>query len=271
MYFSTHDIHVPRVPNARFIGTSECGVRGDAITQLDWCVGQIRETLARLNLAENTMVIFTSDNGPMVDDGYADGAAEALGDHKPSGPWRGEKYSIFEGGTRLPFIVEYPAVVKPGVSDALVCQIDLIASLSSLTDIDLPQQAAADSKDVLPALLGHSSAGRTWLIEEAKGLAIRKNNWKLIPPHKGVDTLIMDEEGRPWKKTGLSIPQLYYLADDPGETTNIADQYPNVVLELMEMLSRLVNQKPTVTLFRPKLKRADTHAVLERSSHANRT
>ena len=101
--FATHDIHVPRVPHPRFAGTSGCGVRGDVIQELDWSVGQVLDTLDRLKLADRTLVLFTSDNGPVVDDGYADGAVRDLNGHRPAGPLRGGKYSLFEGGTRVPF------------------------------------------------------------------------------------------------------------------------------------------------------------------------
>jgi len=108
LYFATHDIHVPRVPHPRFAGTSGLGPRGDVILQLDWCVGEILKTLDRLKLADDTLLIFTSDNGPVVDDGYKDQAVERLGGHKPSGPLRGGKYSAFDAGTRVPFIVRWP-------------------------------------------------------------------------------------------------------------------------------------------------------------------
>ncbi len=109
------------------------GPRGDAIVELDWSVGEVLEALDRLKLADNTLVIFTSDNGPVVDDGYSDDAVEKLGDHKPAGPYRGGKYSNFEGGTRVPFIVRWPGHVSAGTSNALVCQIDLLASFAKLT------------------------------------------------------------------------------------------------------------------------------------------
>ncbi len=109
LYFPTHDAHVPRVPHARFKGKSGCGVRGDAIQQLDWCVGQVMETLDRLRLTDKTLIIFTSDNGPVLDDGYADGAVADANGHIPAGPWRGGKYSTYEGGTRVPFLVRWPA------------------------------------------------------------------------------------------------------------------------------------------------------------------
>ena len=133
LYFATHDIHVPRVPHPRFAGKSGLGPRGDAILQFDWSVGEILKTLDRLGLAQSTLVIFSSDNGPVVDDGYKDQAVELLDGHKPGGPLRGGKYSAFDAGTRVPLVVRWPGQVQPGVSEALACQIDLPASMAALT------------------------------------------------------------------------------------------------------------------------------------------
>ena len=128
LYFALHDPHVPRVPHPRFVGETSMGPRGDAIVQADWCVGEVLATLDRLKLAENTLVVFSSDNGPVVDDGYQDDAVEKLGDHRPAGPLRGGKYSKFEAGTRVPFIVRWPgkgetrSERRPGLPDRPVGQ-----------------------------------------------------------------------------------------------------------------------------------------------------
>jgi arylsulfatase A-like enzyme len=108
------------------------GPRGDAIIEADWCIGEFMKTLEDEGLTENTLVIFSSDNGPVLDDGYKDDAVEKLGNHKPSGVLRGGKYSLFEGGTRVPFVTYWKGVIKPQVSDALVCQMDILASLANL-------------------------------------------------------------------------------------------------------------------------------------------
>jgi arylsulfatase A-like enzyme len=133
LYFATHDIHVPRVPNRRFVGQTSMGPRGDAIVEFDACVNVILDLLDQLKLTDRTLVILSSDNGPTLDDGYKDGANEKVGSHRPAGPLRAGKYSLFEGGTRIPFIVRWPGHVQPGVSDALVDQVDLAASLAALT------------------------------------------------------------------------------------------------------------------------------------------
>jgi arylsulfatase A-like enzyme len=235
LFFSLHDIHVPRVPHARFAGKTSMGPRGDVIAQLDWCTGQILEVLDRLKLTENTLVLFSSDNGPVVDDGYRDDAVEKLGGHKPAGPLRGGKYSAFEAGTRVPLLVRWPARVKPGVSDALVCQIDFLASFAVLTGQQLAAGDAPDSFNVLPALLGESRQGREHLVEQAGVLSLRKGPWKLIEPGKGPKVLA---------NTGIESgqaagAQLYNLADDLGETKDVAAEHPERVRELQDLLNKI--------------------------------
>ena len=235
LYFSTHDIHVPRVPHPRFVGKSGLGPRGDAIVQLDWCVGEILKTLDRLKLAEDTIVIFTSDNGPVVDDGYKDQAVEKLNGHKPSGPLRGGKYSAFDAGTRVPCIVRWPRRVKPGLSDALISQIDFMASLARLTGQKLAFDDAPDSFDVLGALLAQTQTGRDHLVEQAGVLSLIKGDWKYIEPGNGpkVSAATGTELGRD------SRPQLYNLKTDLGEKDNLAAQHPEIVEELAAMIKNI--------------------------------
>ncbi len=218
LYFATHDIHVPRVPRAEFRGSTQCGVRCDAIRELDWSVGQVLTALQRNRLDENTLVIFTSDNGPVVDDGYADGSVEQLNGHTPAGKLRGGKYEIYEGGTREPFITRWPGRIKPGTSDALVCQIDLAASLAALAGA---KPAGPDSENVLAALLGQSKQGREQLVEQANRLALRQGRWKYI-------------EGN--ERAGA---ELYDLAQDLPETQNLAAAQPERVREMSRKLSEL--------------------------------
>jgi arylsulfatase A-like enzyme len=238
LYFATHDIHVPRVPHPRFAGTSGCGTRGDAIQQLDWCVGRVIAALEKHNLADNTLVIFTSDNGPVVDDGYADGAAADLNGHKPAGPLRGGKYSLYEGGTRVPFIVSWPGRVKAGESDAIVTQVDFMASFAALLGKELPADAAPDSFNVMPALLGESKTGRQYVIEHAGGAqSIRKGNWKLVPN---------PPRPRAQQNRGAAgPPELYDLVNDIGETKNLAKEHPDVVEELSDLLEKVQAQDRT--------------------------
>jgi arylsulfatase A-like enzyme len=226
LYFATHDIHVPRAPHARFAGTSQCGVRGDVIQELDWSVGEVIATLDRLKLSDNTLVIFSSDNGPVVDDGYADGAVKDLNGHTPAGPLRGGKYTIWEGGTRVPFIVWWPGRVKAGVSDALVSQIDFPVSFAALAGKTAPAGAAPDSENLLAALLGDSRTGREMLVEHSGGLALRKGNWKYIP-------------GSGPKARRPVEPQLYNLADDVGETKNVLGEHSDLAREMGEILKKV--------------------------------
>jgi arylsulfatase A-like enzyme len=198
------------------------GPRGDAIVQFDACVGEVLKTLDRLKIADNTVVILSSDSGPVIDDGYQDDAVQKLGDHLAAGPFRGGKYSTFEGGTRVPFLVRWSERIKPGVSDALVCQVDLLASLAALTGQEIAAEAAPDSYDVSPALLGLSKTGRDALVENANGL--RVDSWKLIEPG-------------PKDKNGKA--KLFNLADDLGETKDIAGQQPEKVAELTKKLKQI--------------------------------
>lgn len=222
LYFATHDIHVPRVPEARFKGRSGCGVRGDVIEELDWTAGQIMDTLERLGIADNTLFLFTSDNGPVVIDGYADGADRDLHGHRPAGPFRGGKYTIYEGGTRLPFLASWPQRIKPGVSGALIGQVDLTASMAALTGQRLPADGAPDSLNMLPALLGESKHGRHWLVEHSGGIGLRDGNWKFIPPAKGEDS-----------------GELYDLAADTGEARNVVASHPDVARRMSAALDKV--------------------------------
>ncbi len=235
LYFATHDPHVPRVPNPRFVGKTTMGPRGDAIVEADWSVGEILNTLERLQLTNNTLVIFTSDNGPVVDDGYKDDAVAKLGNHTPAGPYRGGKYSNFEGGTRVPFVVRWPGHVRTGRSSALVCQIDLLASFAEFTGQALAIADLRDSSDVLKALLGKSKTGRTELIEEAGALSLRQGTWKYIEPNnkQQVNANTNTELGND------SVPQLYDLKQDPGETRNLASSQADRVRSMAAALARI--------------------------------
>ena len=158
LFFAAHDIHVPRIPHERFQGKTSLGLRGDSILQFDWCVGELMAALERMKLAENTMIVLCSDNGPVLDDGYRDGAVEKLGGHQPAGPYSGGKYSVLEGGTRTPFITRWKGRIPSGVSDQIVSTVDLAASFATMAGATMPKEDCRDSINVLPALLGQSGA-----------------------------------------------------------------------------------------------------------------
>lgn len=234
LYFCTNDAHVPRAPHPRFVGKSGMGARGDALLQFDWSVGEILKTLDQLGLTDNTLIVLTSDNGPVVDDGYQDRAVELLGQHRPWGPLRGGKYSIFEAGTRVPFVVSWPGgnVKKGATSGALVSQIDLYASLAALLGQTVPAGAAPDSRNCLAAFLGKDKKGRDYVVEQAGSLSVYDGKWKYIAPGNGASYN---------KLTNIELgnnkqPQLYNLKKDIGEKQNLADRYPDQVARLQTIL-----------------------------------
>lgn len=233
LYLGTNDIHVPRYPHERFRGKSGMGLRGDAILQFDWTVGEILDALERKGIAKNTLIILSSDNGPVVDDGYADQSVEHLGNHRPWGDLRGGKYSNFEAGTRVPLIVSWPAVVKPGVSDALVSHIDLFASMATLVKASVNDGAAPDSRDALATLLGRDKKGREYIVEKAGSISIYDGEWKYIAPSNGYayNRLTNIELGN------AREPQLYNLKHDLGEKHNVAAQHPEIVERMQQLLS----------------------------------
>lgn len=237
LYYAVNEIHVPRMPDTRFKGASKMGYRGDVILEMDYLVGEIMKLLDYLDLTKKTIIVFSSDNGPVLDDGYVDQAVEKAHGHQPAGPLRGGKYSMFEGGTRVPFIVRWPGTVAPGVSDVLVSQVDLLASFAAMNDVKLNKEDAVDSRNILPVLLGKSEEGRTTYIEQNNGgvLAFIKDGWKYIQPHKGPALLKSVNI-----ESGFSPePQLYNLMDDVGEQNNQAAKYPDKVKEMAADLKRI--------------------------------
>ena len=242
MYFATNDVHVPRFPHDRFRGKNPMGLRGDAIAQFDWTVGQLMETLDQLELTENTLIILSSDNGPVVDDGYKDKAEELLNGHTPSGPWRGNKYSAFEGGTAVPVIVRWPQKIKKtGDSDVLMSQIDWLASLGALINARLPKGSAPDSYDRLGNLIGTDKTDRPWIVEQSMNhtLSVRTKDWKYIEPNDDPTTFMKAEK----IETGnLNVPQLYEM-EKVSEQENVAEKYPEKVFELQTILRQVRNKR----------------------------
>jgi arylsulfatase A-like enzyme len=240
LFFSSHDIHVPRMPHERFHGKTPLGFRGDAIVQLDWCVGELTKTLKRLKLDKDTLIVFCSDNGPVLDDGYKDGAVTKLGDHKPAGICRGGKYSTWEGGTRTPFITYWPGKIAPGISEKFVSTIDLAGSFSALAGQKPTGDALPDSINVIDALLGKKgAAGRDHIVEQGGGLALRVGDWKLLKGRKP-----RKRKGKPAPKTSGQY-QLYNLKTDPSETKNVIAQNPEIAEKLTKRLTEITQAKKT--------------------------
>ncbi|QTN33915.1 arylsulfatase [Akkermansiaceae bacterium] len=247
LYFATHNIHVPRVPHPRHLGKSQCGTRGDAIVELDEAVGELLANLERLGLADKTLVIFSSDNGGIMDDGYED-----VGDfeHPCNGTLRGYKGSLFEGGHRVPMIARWPGHIPAGSTcDELVTLLDLTASLAALTGQVIPPGAAIDSCNVLPALLGqpHDKPGRETFVAHVGGvagkvpLAIRQGPWKLITEGGARPSFSdADKSNRTPMPDEAREPFLVNLSDDPSESKNVAPDHPGRVRDMKRLLGEIV-------------------------------
>ena len=216
LFFAMQQPHVPRTPHPRFEGKSGMGPRGDAIMEADWVIGRLYQTLEEEGLLDNTLIVLSSDNGSVLNDGYYDDAVEKLGDHTPAGPLRGGKYSLFEAGTKVPFITYWKGKIQPSVSDAMVTQIDLFSSLASLVG---SSETGPDSENLLDALLGKSQKGReSFILEATTRTALRAGDWAMIPPYKGpaVQNQVNIELGNSPEY------QLYNLKNDPRQQNNLA-------------------------------------------------
>ncbi|MBC7816573.1 MAG: sulfatase-like hydrolase/transferase [Planctomycetaceae bacterium] len=240
LYLATHGIHVPRVPHPRFKGTSPVGTRGDAINELDDTVGQVLSALDRLKLTDNTLVIFTSDNGGVMDDGYEDVGSDK---YHPNAPLRGTKGTLFEGGHRVPFIARWPGRIKAGTdNNTLIAHLDMTATFAALTGVELPKGAAADSFNVLPTLLGEKtdSPPRPHFVAHTGGtqgpFAIRQGDWKFIQPGGG------GRQAEQSKKDATQAGQLFNLVEDVGEQNNLVAKHSEKVAELQMLMKRLRKQ-----------------------------
>ncbi|MGZ0014787.1 sulfatase family protein [Yeosuana sp. AK3] len=245
LYYALQQPHVPRTPSPRFVGTSGMGPRGDVILEADWCVGEFIKTLEEEGLLENTLIIVSSDNGPVLDDGYIDQAIEKLGEHSPSGELRGGKYSLFEAGTRVPFITYWKGKIKPGVSDAVVSQVDLLSSMAQLAGSNV---STKDSENMLDLLLGKTNQGRENLIIEATSrTAFRQGDWVMIPPYKGPKVI----QNKGVETGNLDQFQLYNLKEDPHQDQNLAKSNPDK-LNIMIQNFETIRGKGYGTISQPK-------------------
>lgn len=239
LFHSLTEPHVPRMPSTMFKGKSGLGYRGDAILQIDWTVGQIVQKLEQLGILNNTIIVFTSDNGPVLDDGYEDDAVTQLNGHTPWGPLRGGKYSSFEAGTRVPFLISWPSTIKPGVSEAMISQVDMLASFATMLGKKIPAGDGPDSENNWNAITGKSTQARAVLVKQGlHSLAIINGTWKYIEPSNAPPKNVLTNI-----ETGNHpLPQLYNLKTDIGERNNLAQQYPEKVRELAEQLNNIRNK-----------------------------
>jgi arylsulfatase A-like enzyme len=244
LFLCPHDIHEPMVPHPRFRGTSDCGWRGDVIHELDWTIGEVLAALDRLKLAENTLVVFTSDNGGAIKNTYEDGTNHLHGRQSPNGKLRGAKGSLYEGGHRVPYIARWPNHVPAGAtSHQLMGHIDTLATFAALTGQTLPADAAPDSVNVLPAFLdeklGPATAKpvRDHLVLQNNNqnpLALREGEWMLIEKNPG-------PKGMNKNKTAdkPKTAELYHLATDVTQTKDVAAEQPDRVAAMQKRLQQL--------------------------------
>ena len=196
-------------------------------------IGEFIKTLEEEGLIENTLIVFSSDNGPVLDDGYEDDAIEKLGDHKPWGIYRGGKYSLFEAGTRIPFVTYWKGKIKAGVSDAMVSQIDLFNSIADLVGSDLRTE---DGENLLEVFMGNSAKGRDNMVIEAMSrTAYKKGDWVMIPPYDGPKVF----ESKNIETANDKVYQLYNLKDDPSQQNNLAQTNPEKLEELKDEFDKL--------------------------------
>jgi len=233
LYYAAQDIHVPRTPHPRFKGATKLGYRGDAMVQFDWATGEILKAIEEAGIADDTIVIFSSDNGPTYDDGYDDGTTiyrsngENDRGHDASGIYRSGKFRIYEGGTRIPLIIRWPKRIKPMVSNAMVSQIDFLASFAAFLQQEIPAGEARDSRNTLAAFMGEDLIGLPFMIEETRTRrALRSGDWKYIIGPK-----------KKQKDTG---PELYNLATDPGEQNNLVHLKKEVAEKMDKQLKDVI-------------------------------
>lgn len=237
LYFGTNDIHVPRMPHDRFKGKSGMGLRGDAILSFDYSIGKIIDTLDALGIADNTIIILTSDNGPVIDDGYQDQAVALLGNHQPSGTYRGGKYSAYQAGTRVPMMIRWKnGNIKNNINDNLFSHVDLLASLADIIGVKISPKNNLDSQNNAKHLLGKSKKGRKYILTNNANntLSITTKQWRYIEPSKGAryNAKVNIELGNE------PYDQLYYIKEDSKERINLATKKKKKTAQLKQILAK---------------------------------
>lgn len=244
LFQAFHQPHVPRLPNPRFVGSTGLGPRGDVIAEMDWMVGETLDHLEKLGIRDNTIIIFSSDNGPILDDGYEDRAVELSGEHRPAGPLRGSKYSLYDGGTHVPTLLSWRGSAPHGFSsEAVVNHMDFVASFANMVGVELETGEAPDSQDVLESLLGLTEDGREEMLLEGSFNTkyFRQGEWVFIPPHEG---------GATARHTGTETgrrphPQLFNLSVDVSQATDLAAKNPDRVESMESRLNELYSSPST--------------------------
>jgi arylsulfatase A-like enzyme len=250
LYVGLFEPHVPRVATAAYAGSTAIGVRGDVIQQMDGTTGKILAALDRLKLADNTLVIFTSDNGPVLFDGYFDHAREDTKDHRPAGGLRGWKYLVYEGSCRVPLIARWPAHIQPRVTDQMFGLVDLYATLAKIAGGKFSPDAAPDSLDLSPVLLGKTTKNlrdETVLHGISNTLSIRAGDWKYVPasasgPASGAGSGANPSDAR-FVESRIRQPELFDLRTDPAETKNVIAAFPEKAAELKQRLATITARR----------------------------
>jgi len=267
LFHSFHDIHVPRLPNPRFKGKSTMGPRGDAIVQTDWIVGALVDELEKLGIDDRTLLIFTSDNGPVLNDGYEDQAVELIGDHKPAGPYRGSKYSAFEGGTRVPTISYWPGTINPGTSDALVSQLDIYASIAELVGVALDDSETCGS--TVRIRVGNTCLRNRlvdWRCAMASGSTFRRRRIHTPVHQPKVSKVVF----RKWHSFMTWKPILANGSISLERIRNLSRGYNRNSIELLWIRTNHGRQSPA-RKNRPTCEQGSTHISEERFPGSSRT
>ncbi len=250
LYVGLFEPHVPRVATARFAGGSEIGIRGDVIQQMDWVTGEILQALDRLKLADNTLVIFTSDNGPVLFDGYNDRSNEDTKDHRPAGGLRGWKYLVYEGGCRVPLIARWPARLRPRVTDQMFNLVDLYATLAKISGAKFSPESAPDSLDLSPVLLGETTENlrtTTVLHGISNTLSLRAGDWKYVPASRNAPASGAGSGASPgdlrFAESRIAKAQLFNLRADPAERNDVIGEFPEKAKELQQQLAAITARR----------------------------
>jgi arylsulfatase A len=239
LYFPFTSPHAPIIPADDFRGKSAAGGFGDFVMQTDWTVGQVLKALDDHGFQENTIVIFSADNGP---EHYAYERLRTF-QHRSTGPYRGLKRDIWEGGHRVPMIIRWPGKAQAGrVSEELISQIDLLATLAAVVNAELPEDSGEDSFNQLSLLLGNGATSRSSLVHNtnANGYAVRQGDWVLIDAKSGGISKVPPWFDQQYGYSASAHPgELYNLRDDPGQKKNLYAEFPNKVAELKSLLAQI--------------------------------